>query len=170
MTPLPGAPLSRVLCEVGSTLLAVATGPACDPVVAGVAIHDPADARGEDPHRRGELVLGVGVADAERANALLAVLGRAGAAALVLRAPVPAYLESFGDMVSAARRLHVHPNTLRYRLRRIRELTGLDLDDADTRLAAALQLRAGDAGRDDPADEPADEPPDEPAEDGPDEE
>jgi hypothetical protein len=54
---------------------------------------------------------------------------------------------------------------------------GLDLDDADTRLAAALQLRAGDAGRDDPAEEPADEPaaepadaPDEPDEDGPDEE
>jgi hypothetical protein len=51
------------------------------------------------------------------------------------------HLESFGDMVGAAARLHVHPNTLRYRLRRIRELTGLDLEDADARLAVGLQLR-----------------------------
>lgn len=35
------------------------------------------------------------------------------------------YLESSQDRRHAARALHVHPNTLDYRLRRIRELTGL---------------------------------------------
>jgi DNA-binding PucR family transcriptional regulator len=41
----------------------------------------------------------------------------------------------------AAERLHVHRNTFRYRLRRIEELAGIDLDDPDERLVAELQLR-----------------------------
>ncbi|MGA5293242.1 PucR family transcriptional regulator [Streptomyces koyangensis] len=52
-----------------------------------------------------------------------------------------AHLDAFGDVAGAAKRLSVHPNTLRYRLRRVVELTGLDLDDPEQRLAAALQLR-----------------------------
>jgi hypothetical protein len=90
MTPLPGVPLSRVLDEVGSTLLAPAAGPAHDPLVTGVTVHDPADdpAAGHgDP--RGTVVLGVGVAGADQACALLAALGPARAAALVLRAHLP---------------------------------------------------------------------------------
>lgn len=51
------------------------------------------------------------------------------------------YLDAFGDVGAAARRLTVHPNTLRYRVRRAVALTGLDLDDPEHRLAAALQLR-----------------------------
>jgi DNA-binding PucR family transcriptional regulator len=35
----------------------------------------------------------------------------------------------------------VHPNTLRYRLRRAEQLTGLDLSRPDQRLLAMLQLR-----------------------------
>jgi DNA-binding PucR family transcriptional regulator len=35
----------------------------------------------------------------------------------------------------------VHPNTLRHRLRRIVEISDLDLDDADERLVTELQLR-----------------------------
>jgi DNA-binding PucR family transcriptional regulator len=35
------------------------------------------------------------------------------------------YLQKGQDRRQAARALHVHPNTLDYRLRRIRELTGL---------------------------------------------
>lgn len=54
---------------------------------------------------------------------------------------VRAYLDAFGDVRTAAGELHVHPNTLRYRLRRTRELTGLDLGDQSTRLVVALALR-----------------------------
>ncbi len=52
-----------------------------------------------------------------------------------------AYLDHFGDVRAAAAALHVHPNTLRYRIRRIQELTGMDLDDPATRLVVALTLR-----------------------------
>jgi hypothetical protein len=58
-----------------------------------------------------------------------------------------AYLDSWGDMAAAARRLEVHPNTLRYRIRRILETTGLELEDPDQRLVAELQLRLYDARR-----------------------
>nr|WP_124444333.1 helix-turn-helix domain-containing protein [Kutzneria buriramensis]WKX16159.1 helix-turn-helix domain-containing protein [Kutzneria buriramensis] len=51
------------------------------------------------------------------------------------------YLNSFGDVRAAAAQLHVHPNTLRYRMRRAEELTGLDLSRPDQRLLAMLQLR-----------------------------
>jgi DNA-binding PucR family transcriptional regulator len=51
------------------------------------------------------------------------------------------YLNLFGDVRAAAAHLHVHPNTLRYRLRRAEELTGLDLSRPDQRLLAMLQLR-----------------------------
>jgi DNA-binding PucR family transcriptional regulator len=51
-----------------------------------------------------------------------------------------AYLES-GEQQAAARRLRIHPNTLRYRLDRIREISGMELDDADTRLNLAVALR-----------------------------
>ncbi|MBE1532992.1 PucR family transcriptional regulator [Actinomadura algeriensis] len=52
------------------------------------------------------------------------------------------YLDAFGDVGRAAGLLHVHPNTLRHRVRRAVALTGLDLDDPDQRLVAMLQLRA----------------------------
>ncbi|HET7530419.1 MAG TPA: helix-turn-helix domain-containing protein [Mycobacteriales bacterium] len=52
-----------------------------------------------------------------------------------------AYFDAFGDMASAAAMVNVHPNTFRYRLRRITEVFGLELDDPDERLVAELQLR-----------------------------
>ncbi|MFF9402950.1 MULTISPECIES: PucR family transcriptional regulator [unclassified Streptomyces] len=56
-------------------------------------------------------------------------------------ASVAAYLDAFGDTGVAARLLNVHANTLRYRLRRARELFGLDLDDPAVRLLADIGLR-----------------------------
>ncbi|WP_432177255.1 PucR family transcriptional regulator [Streptomyces sp. NBC_00063] len=53
-----------------------------------------------------------------------------------------AYLDAFGDTAAASRELNVHANTLRYRMGRIRELTGLDLGDPYERLNAAIQLFA----------------------------
>jgi hypothetical protein len=52
-----------------------------------------------------------------------------------------AWLESSQNFQAAADRLHVHPNTLRYRLRRIQELAPVDLADPDQRLATWLELR-----------------------------
>lgn len=51
------------------------------------------------------------------------------------------WLEAGQSVQSAAERLHVHPNTLRYRLRRVRQLAPIDLDDPDQRLATWLELR-----------------------------
>src|ERR1700674_5773249 len=51
-----------------------------------------------------------------------------------------AYLET-GEQQEAAKRLRVHPNTLRYRLDRIREISGVDLEDPEIRLNLAVALR-----------------------------
>ena len=51
------------------------------------------------------------------------------------------YLAAGGSATGAAALLNVHRNTLAYRLRRIGELTGADLDDEDTRLAFGVALR-----------------------------
>ena len=53
-----------------------------------------------------------------------------------------AYLDGFGDIAAVAQRLHVHPNTVRYRIRRIEKLLSTSLDDPDDRLVLALGLRA----------------------------
>ncbi|MFD0889528.1 ATP-binding cassette domain-containing protein, partial [Streptosporangium algeriense] len=51
-----------------------------------------------------------------------------------------AWIESHGDVRAAARRLGVHPNTLRYRVRKL-AADGLDLSDPHTRLVTWLRLR-----------------------------
>src|SRR5438132_6159300 len=58
----------------------------------------------------------------------------------VLVATLRAYLET-GEQQHAAQKLRVHPNTLRYRLDRIREITGLNLEDPETRLNLSVALR-----------------------------
>ncbi len=52
------------------------------------------------------------------------------------------YLERGGGYDATARALLIHRSTLRYRLARIRELTGGDLHDVDTRLNLHLATRA----------------------------
>ncbi|WP_344209899.1 helix-turn-helix domain-containing protein [Nonomuraea bangladeshensis] len=52
-----------------------------------------------------------------------------------------AYLDASCDVGRAAKRLVLHPNTLRYRLRRVRDRYGVDLDDPDTRLMLTLAVR-----------------------------
>jgi len=52
-----------------------------------------------------------------------------------------AFFAALGSPKEAAARLHVHRNTVLYRLDRIREITGLDLEDADVRLRLHLALR-----------------------------
>lgn len=52
-----------------------------------------------------------------------------------------AWLDAFGDVAAASAAVFVHPNTFRYRLRRLSEVGEIDLGDPDARFAAMLQLR-----------------------------
>lgn len=63
-----------------------------------------------------------------------------------LVATLETHFAVLGDVASAAERLQVHPNTFRYRLRRITAVSGLDPFDAEALMAAVLQLRLGQLG------------------------
>ncbi|MGZ6734182.1 MAG: PucR family transcriptional regulator [Nocardioides sp.] len=54
-----------------------------------------------------------------------------------------AYLESRSNLEAAARRLFVHPNTVRYRIRQIAELTGLSPSEPRDAFALATALVLG---------------------------
>ncbi|MEV4189594.1 helix-turn-helix domain-containing protein, partial [Streptosporangium canum] len=58
-----------------------------------------------------------------------------------LVATLRAYLDAFGDVNAASARVHVHANTFRYRLKRLAEISGLDLADPEARLTVMLQMR-----------------------------
>ncbi len=68
-----------------------------------------------------------------------------------MKATALAYVQHHANAAAMARALHVHAQTARYRIARLRELLGEQLDDPDARfeLEAALRLdrhrRAGDA-------------------------
>ncbi|MBI2861273.1 MAG: helix-turn-helix domain-containing protein [Chloroflexi bacterium] len=55
-----------------------------------------------------------------------------------------AFFECGGNLSRTAASLHVHRNTLAYRLSRIGEITGLDLDDAEHRFALQLAIKVKD--------------------------
>jgi len=51
------------------------------------------------------------------------------------------YLEKNCGLTETAKVIFLHPNTLRYRLKRIKELTGMDLSNDEDRFQAQLSLR-----------------------------
>ncbi len=53
-----------------------------------------------------------------------------------------AFFEHHGNLSQTAEALFVHRNTLQYRIERIAEIAGIDLDNAETRLALQLALKA----------------------------
>lgn len=59
------------------------------------------------------------------------------------------YLDTFGSTSAAAEQLVLHPNTLRHRLTRLTDISGIDLEDPAQRFALALQLRAAEHPRQD---------------------
>lgn len=63
-----------------------------------------------------------------------------------LEQTLKAYLK-YNTIAETARYLHIHRNTLLYRLARIQEITGLGLDDGETRLALHLALLAAEVIR-----------------------
>ena len=58
-----------------------------------------------------------------------------------LTATLRAWLDHGGRIEEAARRLDVHPQTVRYRLRQLRGVFGAALDDPEQRFALSLALR-----------------------------
>lgn len=62
----------------------------------------------------------------------------------VLAETLRTYLDSFGDIGAAARALRVHPNTVRYRVRRVEKLLSASLADPEVRLLFSLSLRVVD--------------------------
>jgi hypothetical protein len=59
-----------------------------------------------------------------------------------LRATLRAWLDNPGQVTRVAGELHVHPQTVRYRVAQLRELFGDRLEDPDARFELALALRA----------------------------
>lgn len=77
--------------------------------------------------------------DADARAALVAQVHRTLLADAALYDTASAYLERTGSLEATARALFIHPNTVRYRLRRIADLTGLSPTDA----RGAFTLRVG---------------------------
>ena len=54
----------------------------------------------------------------------------------------PAFVQHGGNAAAMARALHLHPQTIRYRLARLRKLFGDRLTSPDARFELELALRA----------------------------
>jgi DNA-binding PucR family transcriptional regulator len=52
------------------------------------------------------------------------------------------YVRHLGSPTAMADALHIHPQTARYRIARLRELLGEELDDPDARFELELALRS----------------------------
>jgi DNA-binding PucR family transcriptional regulator len=59
-----------------------------------------------------------------------------------MRETALAHVRHGGNSVAMARELHIHPQTARYRMARLRELLGDQLDDPDARFELEAALRA----------------------------
>jgi hypothetical protein len=96
-----------------------------------------------DEHLPDLLLHGDGALAADLAARALAPLGElrdASRARLV--ETLRAWLDEPGQVSRIAERLHVHPQTVRYRMAQLRDLFGARLDDPDARFELALALRA----------------------------
>lgn len=82
-----------------------------------------------------------GLADRLAGTALAALDGVRPSARHALAETLHSWLRRQGQVVAVAEELHTHPQTVRYRMRRLRELFGPALDDPDARLTLHLALR-----------------------------
>ena len=74
----------------------------------------------------------------------LAQLGGAKAATAIETLQV--YLDCWGSLSRSGAVLHLHPNAVAHRIKRIRALLPADLDDPDQRLALQIACRAWSGG------------------------
>jgi hypothetical protein len=81
------------------------------------------------------------------ATRLAPLAGLTPVAAARLQQTLLAWLRGQGNVALVAAELHVHPQTVRYRLARLRERFGAELDDPDARFELELALRAQAPGR-----------------------
>ncbi|MET7418747.1 helix-turn-helix domain-containing protein [Dactylosporangium sp. NPDC005555] len=88
-----------------------------------------------------------GVADRLAARALAPLAAATPASREVLAETLLQWLRCQGQVIPTAEALHTHPQTVRYRLRKLREAYGARLDDPDERLALQLGLRHHRSGR-----------------------
>jgi hypothetical protein len=91
-----------------------------------------------------ELLLHEGSAIAERiaARRLAPLESLTPKARLRMEETALAYVQRQGNAAAMAAALGIHPQTARYRIARLRELVGTDLDDPDARFELELALRA----------------------------
>jgi PucR-like helix-turn-helix protein/diguanylate cyclase with GGDEF domain len=78
-----------------------------------------------------------------RHQQLAPLAGRPPAARARLAATLTSWLRQMGDCRAVAQELHVHPQTVRYRMAQLRELFGPKLDDPGARAALMLALAWG---------------------------
>ena len=83
-----------------------------------------------------------GLADELAARRLAPLDALPGTAPVRLAATLRAWLDHQGNVPATARALGIHPQTVRYRLRRLRALLGAQLADPAARFELALALRA----------------------------
>jgi len=81
--------------------------------------------------------------DREATDALVALVYRPLLADVALYDTATCYLESTPSLEATARALFIHPNTVRYRLRRIAELTGFSPSDARGGFTLRVGLTVG---------------------------
>jgi hypothetical protein len=155
LVPDPAAPGRRAQLEAALDARRAALGPAVGwreaPVsfgraAAALRLPDP-DGGGlvvADEHRVAILL------DSDRrlagdlaAEALAPLAGETELSRERLTSTLEAWLRHRGRTEEVARALHVHPQTVRYRLTRLRELFGDSLDDPDARFELELALRTG---------------------------
>ena len=127
----PAVPAVRAAASAQRAALALALAAPDEPLVV-------ADDRLADILLLGDPALGADLAD--RALAPLDALPAAARERLV--ETLRAWLAHQGDVRAAAERLHVHTQTVRYRLNRLRDVLGDALDDPAARLELQLALRA----------------------------
>jgi hypothetical protein len=157
LVPDPGAPGRRAEIEnalgrrpgaLGPAVprneawLSAARARAVQRLIADGVLEDGGLAAAED-HLATLIVHGDGTLVSELARRRLAPLDeRPPASRQRLRETLAAWLDHQGNVPQVAEELHVHPQTVRYRLGQLRELLGDRLEDPEARFELSLALRA----------------------------
>jgi DNA-binding PucR family transcriptional regulator len=158
--PDPAAPDRRrqLAAAVAATAEPAALGPTVDWAGAGASLRRavaafrlaaagrlPANGLVVAEHHLGRLLLGAdpGLADDLARSRLAPLRELPDAPRERLTETLRAWLDRPGQVQAVAAVLGVHPQTVRYRVRRLRELFGEALEDPEQRFELALALRAG---------------------------
>lgn len=100
---------------------------ACDELEAALYLTELKDRCVDLRSVQAELIDKIGKYDAEHSSSYLETLCT--------------YLRMSGDVANSAQELIIHKNTFRYRMSRLEQLFGIDLNDFDERLLLGLQIR-----------------------------